>query len=338
MTDSRTLLETENLAIGYSKPARKIVENLNLSIRKGEMICLLGPNGAGKSTLLRTLAGIQKPLEGRVRIDKDDVQRLQIHELAQKLSLVLTERISVGNFSVYDLVSLGRHPYTDWLGLLSANDQEKIHLALELTEIQEFITRNVEELSDGERQKVMIARALAQDTPLIILDEPTAHLDLPNRVTIFRLLRKLAKESGKAILMSTHELDFALQTADKIWLMNSRGVLATGTPEDLVLQGTFEDVFKKEGITFDRLTGTFRIREVSQKQIRLWGKGVRAYWTARALERAGYQIVEGENIATKVEIRQKGTEYIWFLAIGTKETEHLSLGSLLAYLEENALI
>lgn len=202
-----SLLQAENLEIGYpAKGGRKTVaDGIHFHLEGGEFICLLGPNGAGKSTLLRTLAAIQPPLSGAVRICGEDTRTLSSAKKAKSLGLVLTERVETG-LSVRELVSLGRAPYTGWLGWLSPDNKAKVDWAIEATGCKALALRKVHELSDGERQKAMIARALAQETPVILLDEPTAHLDLPNRVGIMRLLKNLAQETGKVILLSTHEL------------------------------------------------------------------------------------------------------------------------------------
>ncbi|NTV46619.1 MAG: ABC transporter ATP-binding protein, partial [Chlorobiales bacterium] len=242
--------------------------------------------------------------------------------IARFMSIVLTERILVGNLSVYALVALGRYPYTGWLGKLSAEDEAIVREAIEVTGVQEFADRHVSELSDGERQKVMIARALAQDTPIILLDEPTAHLDLPNRIEIVRLLRRLSREKEKAILMSTHELDLALQAADKIWLMQqNKGNLAngyegkstmlTGIPEDLVLSGEFEAVFRQGGFEFDRHTGSFKIHNPVYGPIGLVGNGPHAHWTKRALEREGFLVAVDDGESGIVELVEDGQTCKW---------------------------
>ncbi len=316
----KNILKIDHLSIGYLKGKRVIrtvARNLHLGLNQGEFVCLLGANGSGKSTLMRTIAGVQPAIEGEVLLDNTLLKKLKPAQIAQRLSMVLTEKIMVGNLSVHALVSLGRVPYTGWLGRLKPEDHEIVDWALQVTETSEFRHRNVNQLSDGERQKVMIARALAQDTPLILLDEPTAHLDLPNRVMIFKLLRKLAKQTDKAILLTTHELDLALQAADHIWLMGKKDAqgecqITTGTPEDLVLNGTFERAFAKDGFHFDKHTGAFKINEPDQQKVYLQGTGVQAFWTQRALEREGYLVTQ--NIQDGWEVVLSGDDpnnYCW---------------------------
>jgi iron complex transport system ATP-binding protein len=290
------LLNLENLHVGYksgSSNQKCIAGPINARMHAGELICLLGPNGSGKSTLIRTIAGLQSPLEGDAELDGVNVKKLKPAELARKLSLVLTDSVRSGNLDVYSLISLGRYPYSGWLGRLNAKDRKIIRWAIESTNTEQFIDRKVNQLSDGECQKVMLARALAQDTPLIILDEPTAHLDLPSRIELMRLLHQLARDTNKGILLSTHELDLALQVADKIWLLKSDRTLESGTPEDLVLNGVFESAFVKEGILFDKNTGSFNIHPVGEREISVSGEGAAAFWTKRALMRQNYVIKNG---------------------------------------------
>lgn len=285
------LLTAADLVVGYlaaKKTPRPVAGPLQLSLWPGELVCLLGPNGAGKSTLLRTLAGLQPPLGGRLDLGGTSLAALSAPERARQLSIVLTDRIDAGNLTVRELVRLGRHPHTGWLGGLSAYDEAQVVAALVATGTEAFAPRPVGELSDGERQKVLLARALAQDTPVVLLDEPTAHLDLPNRVALMRLLHRLARQTGKAILLSTHELDLALQAADRIWLLPAEGALRTGTPEDLVLSGSFAAAFAREGLAFDAATGTFALHAPTGPAVQLIGDGAAAFWTRRALEREGF--------------------------------------------------
>jgi iron complex transport system ATP-binding protein len=293
------VLQTENLTIGY--PARTVAENLNLSLHEGELVCLIGPNGAGKSTLMRTLAGMQPPLEGVARLGGDVVHTLAAVELAKRLSIVLTERVNVGQLTAYGLVALGRHPYTDWSGRLSKDDESVVRWAIEAVGAKALAHRYLDELSDGERQKIMIARALAQEPQVMILDEPTAFLDLPRRVEIMQLLRRLTRDHQQAVLLSTHDLDLALRTADTIWLMSSDGGMRVGAPEDLVLNGAFERVFQSEGVYFDSGSGTFQINTLKKWMIAVSGEGVRAQWTRRALERVGYGVTEKGAVCVEVK-------------------------------------
>ncbi|MGX5858524.1 ABC transporter ATP-binding protein [Dyadobacter jiangsuensis] len=290
MKNQKAIVETRSLAIGYrtSGTERTVAAGLDLQLRPGSLVCLLGSNGAGKSTLMRTLSGLQPALAGEITIGNRPLHALKPAELAQKLSLVLTDRIDAGNLTAHEVVALGRTPYTGWLGTLTKDDHSQIAQSIEQTGIVPLLDRHMHQLSDGERQKVMLARALAQDTPLILLDEPTAHLDLPNRVEMMRLLHTLARNMHKAILLSTHELDLALQTADELWLMHPDGKILAGLPEDLVLTGAFEATFARNGFSFDRTTGTFIIHQpVDNGLIYLEGAEKPLFWVRRALQREG---------------------------------------------------
>lgn len=336
MTKHQDILTTSDLAIGYKgKELKEVSKNLNFSLKAGELVCLLGPNGVGKSTLMRTMAGVQKPLKGLVEIEGKSLNQYKSRDLAKVLSIVLTERITNTNFSVYALVAMGRYPHTGWMGGLTTTDEQKVQWALYSTGMEDFANRKVHELSDGERQKVMIARALAQDTPIILLDEPTAHLDLPNRVEIVRLLRKLAKTTGKAILLSTHELDLALQGADKIMLMHPCFDLTCGVPEDLVLSGVFEDTFKRDGFDFDKITGRFLIHQPGEKKITLKGNPLYEHWTRQALERENYSIVEKEGDYPNIEIFDTKNRAIWQYTVKEKTHEFHSIGKLMEFLRKH---
>jgi iron complex transport system ATP-binding protein len=333
------ILQTQDLRIGYRPGAKKVktvAGPLQLRICPGQLICLLGPNGAGKSTLIRTLAGLQPLLGGRVAINGTSIAELKPAEMARKLSLVLTDPVRTSDLNVYSLVALGRYPYTGWLGRLSAGDKKIIHWALEATQTGGFVDRKISQLSDGESQKVMLARALAQDTPLIILDEPTAHLDLPTRVELMRLLHLLARQTNKAILLSTHELDLALQAGDQVWLLHADGSMSQGVPEDLVLNGSFEAAFDKAGFHFDKATGTFNIHQGQGPKIHLAGDGALAFWTRRALQREGYAI-SGDGQAEKaVEIQTRQRTVRWVSKLDGHYREHQSIADLLSCLRAQA--
>lgn len=304
----KTVLQTQQLSIGY--PKHPVADGINESLFAGELVCLIGPNGAGKTTLMRTMAGMLSPLAGGVSLLGDDIRSIPSRTLAQRLSVVLTDRIDVGLLTGYALVALGRHPYTDWTGNLSPEDIEIIKRAVRDVGAVDIAGRNVNELSDGERQKLMIARALAQDPALMILDEPTAFLDLPRRVEIMQLLRNLACETNRAILLSTHDLDLALRNADRVWLMPKNGDLIAGAPEDLVLNDSFEAAFKSEGVQFDKRTGSFRPAITANRQIALRGQGIRLIWTQHAIERAGFIVDDSASIEITV------TETAWSLKRG----------------------
>ncbi len=305
MMEPDAILVAKDLSIGYGNGrhgSNVLLTIPEVALRRGELTGLLGPNGSGKSTLIRTLCNLQSALSGEIRLGGQPLYGMKQREQAQRLSLVLTERTGGGNLSVYEVVALGRIPYTDWFGTLGPIDRRMIERALDLADVSRFRDRKLFALSDGERQKVMLARALAQDTPLIILDEPTAHLDLPNRIDMMQLLRKLAGEAGKAILISSHELDLTLQSADQLWLLSDRQLIA-GTPEDLVLNGTFQSVFRHTGVRFDVLSGSFLMdKPVPSEYIFLTGEASATYWLGRALLREGWGIAENAQSACQISV------------------------------------
>jgi iron complex transport system ATP-binding protein len=334
---TQPVINATDLSIGYkfrNKAQKVISTGLNLQLFPGEMVCLLGPNGAGKSTLMRTIAGLQPAISGGIEIEGMPLATLDPGELAKKLSLVLTERVEAGNLSVGELVSLGRIPYTGWLGKLSDLDREKINWALSATETSIFQHQKINRLSDGERQKVMLARALAQDTSLILLDEPTAHLDLPSRVEMMRLLHQLARRMNKAILLSTHELDLALQAADKLWVMKSDGSLITGTPEDLVLNGSFEAAFTKAGFYFDKSSGNFTIhQEPASLEVFVSGVPHLIFWAKRALQREGFIASGHPSSAVKIDATENNGELNLALNWHGQLSNHSSIESLILALK-----
>lgn len=250
-------LQTENLSIGYAsrKTAKTIASSVDISLKTGQLTALVGMNGAGKSTLLRSLSGLQPPLSGNIFIEGSNLKNIAQHELAQQLSLVLTERLPAGDLTVRELIALGRHPYTNWIGKLSAEDLTIVEDAIALAEVTALQHCKQHELSDGQLQKVLIARALSQDTRLILLDEPSTHLDLQHKASLFRLLRKLCSR-GKAILFSTHDISEALQSCDDIILMLPEKTIQ-GTPENLVAEGVFDHLFHDPDISFDRVKRQF---------------------------------------------------------------------------------
>lgn len=298
-----TILKTSSLTIGYTyrKIHTVIQSDLNLVVKSGEMVCLIGPNGSGKSTLLRTLAGLQQPLSGKSVINGVDIQKISNKERALLISLVLTDRIDIENATVKSIVAMGRHPHTNWWGSVNKETETQVQKAILMVHLENKADKLISELSDGEKQRVMIAKAFVQDTPIIILDEPTAHLDLPNRVEIMLLLHKLAHETGKTVIISTHELDMALQAADRVWLMTADQGVEVGVPEDLVLNGRFNEAFRSDNYVFNPTNGNFSMNYKLDKQVSLQGDKTRMYWTLRALARAGYAAVEKANPAIVIE-------------------------------------
>ena len=263
-------VQLENLSIGYLAAGHQkvVASGLNAAIYKGELTCLLGQNGIGKSTLLRTLSAFQPPLDGRILMDTGDavatadgrvsLSALTDKQLSRLIGVVLTEKPDVRNMTVSELVGMGRSPYTGFWGTLSADDHRLVDEAVRLVGIEALANRMVHTLSDGERQKVMIAKALAQQTPVIYLDEPTAFLDFPSKVEMMQLLHRLAAREQKTVFLSTHDVELALQLADRLWLMEPGG-LSVGTPMELASAGILSRFVERDGITFDTDTLTIHV-------------------------------------------------------------------------------
>ena len=255
------ILQTKNLSIGYTskKEVLTIASDINISLLKGKLITLIGGNGIGKSTLLRTITAIQIPISGEVTLNNKDIFSIENSVLAQQQSLVLTDKLPSSNLTVWELIALGRQPYTNWIGNLSDEDYSKINIAIQLTNIEHLSEKKHFEISDGQLQKVLIARALAQDTDLIILDEPTTHLDLFHKVSVFKLLQKLAHEANKCILFSTHDIDLAIQLSDEMIVMTKEKTIQD-QPCNLIEKGIFDTLFKDEHIVFDKTRGKFIVK------------------------------------------------------------------------------
>lgn len=331
----RALIDIKDLTIGYSRNSNnKIVHSdINGCLYSGELTCLLGPNGAGKSTLLRTLCGFQQALSGDIYIDGISLKDTSNEDLAKLISVVLTEKVNIQNITVEELVSYGRSPYTGFFGRLSAKDKQLIDDAISKVGITEMKSRLVQTLSDGERQKVMIAKALVQDTPVIFLDEPAAFLDLPSKVELMQLLHKLTMETNKVIFIVTHDLDLALQTADKIWLLANDKPIEIGVPEDLIIRDKFKGFFEREGVYFDKRTGLFKIRNKHYKKVSITGHGFEYTLLRRALSRNGIEPVHGTETDVLIEIIA-GDEPKFIVKYLGEERTYTYVESVLYFLKE----
>jgi len=255
-------IRLDRITTGYntSHGVVTIQRDITAELHKGEFTCMLGPNGAGKTTLLRTLSGFLPPISGIVMIGDSKLDTLQRKELSKRVGVVLTERPSVASMTVEQLVGLGRSPYTGFWGRLADADRREVDEALHLTDTVTLRHRLVDTLSDGERQKVMIAKALAQQTPVILLDEPTAFLDYPSKAATMRLLRDLAHEQSKTIFLSTHDLNMALALADNLWLVDRELGVNIGTPRELAKSGILQNYFQNPGLIFDPINLLFLVK------------------------------------------------------------------------------
>ena len=305
MNGINKIIELKGLEIGFSRGKKmplSLMSDISLSAKEGEFIALIGQNGIGKSTLLKTLVKLHPCLSGEIFMQGKRIQDFSMQDFSKFVGYVSTEVIRTGNLKVRDLVSLGRYPYTNWIGKLTIQDQEIVDSAIEMVGLNDLKQKNITEVSDGERQRAMIARTIAQDTQVLILDEPTAFLDLPNRYDVLHLLKSLTHNQGKTIIFSTHDLGLVLHEVDKIWVMTESGVLE-GCPEDLALSRAFDQLFPDSPISLDAKSGNFVYPLAPDKKIRIKGEGDRFNWTKKALERNNFELVEEPSVAT-IEIKE----------------------------------
>ena len=285
------ILSVEALKIGFQRRNEKydLLPPLNACAHNGDLIAVIGRNGIGKSTLLRTIAGLQPALGGNILFNGKSISDYSRLQLAKEVGYISTEVVKVSNMTVYDLVSLGRYPHTNWIGKIDSYNHEKITDALESTSVSCFSNRFISELSDGERQRAMIARLLAQDTGIMVMDEPTAFLDTGSKYEILHLLGQLAHKKEKTIIYSTHDLQMAIRQSDKIWLILD-DKLIEGAPEDLILAGVFDHLFDKSHVLFNSDDNSFSFINIERGYICLEGEGVEKKVLEKALSRAGYSI------------------------------------------------
>lgn len=290
MTNSKSnlALQGKSLHLGYLHQGSKkeILTNLNFELYSGELTCLLGPNGVGKSTLIKAILGQIHPWKGELILQGSPISTISLEQLALRLAVVLTEPVFPGNMTVEQLVALGRTPHTGWSGRLSEKDREAVENAISSTKIGYLRKERLSEISDGQRQKAMIARAIAQNGELIILDEPTAHLDLVNRLEIMQLLREIAIEEQKAILVVTHDLEIAVETADRFWLMTCSNPLISGCPEDLIISGKINQLLPSEKYQYSPQSGRLEVQD-KVSELSIQGPAHLAFWVRKALDKAG---------------------------------------------------
>lgn len=256
--EKHSALSVQDLSVGYSGTI--IAKKINFEVPEGELMGIIGINGIGKSTLLRTLAKVQPKLSGSIAVNGKQIEEYNPNQLASVVSVVLTEAVASKNLTVLELITLGRQPYTNWIGKLSKTDTQKITEALQMLSLETLKHRKCYELSDGQLQRVMIARALAQDTSIILLDEPTTHLDLYHKVQILKLLQSIAKKTQKTILFTSHEIEMAIQLCDTLLVLDDH-MHTFGTPEQLIKQKSFDTLFPDDTLSFDATTATFKIKK-----------------------------------------------------------------------------
>ena len=303
------IISLKSFAIGHHKD-KALLSRLMLNVNRGEMIALIGRNGAGKSTLLKSMIGLLNPLEGECLLDGRPLDEYSLPQRAQKLSFVSSHLAHLPALSVSELVALGRMPYTGWMGRLSRVDREMISHAMDEVKMGAFEERKLDCLSDGERQRAMIARAFAQDTPIMILDEPTAFLDIPNTFELIRILSKF-RDGGRSIVYSTHDLDMAIRCADKMWVIHDGGILE-GAPEDLGMSGVFNELFSSSGVGYDEHSGSFLFSGRKRGFISLEGeKGKSLIWTRNTLERLGFKLSSEAELRISIQSKEDG--YSWIL-------------------------
>lgn len=297
MTSSNTstaLLQLEQLSVGYGK--KVVLSDCSASLSKGMVVALIGVNGSGKSTLLKAITFGDAILKGECRIDGRSVRQLSAAQRAGLIAMVTPPPVIEGYMRVKDFVAIGRYPYLGNRGILSPNDKRVVAETIRICSLLGYEERFYSTLSDGERQRVLIARALAQETPIILLDEPTAHLDLLYRTRLFALLKRLAHTSGRLILLSTHELDLAMEYADRLWLINEKGTLLSGMPEELAYKGILQEVFHSESEFLD--SKTRRIQTACEQKLRpiqlISSEQEALYWTIQMLQRIGYNATQEE--------------------------------------------
>ncbi len=326
------MISLQQISIGYQKN-KPLLKGVNLRAGRGEMIALVGRNGTGKSTLFRSILGLIPFLEGECLLRGIPLQQFDHRIRARTISYVSSQVARLPSITVRELVSLGRMPYTGWSGRLGKEDQNLVEKAIQEVGMGNYMEQRMDQLSDGERQRVMIARALAQDTPVMVLDEPAAYLDIPNTFGLVRILSKF-RDQGKTVLYSTHDLETAMMVADKFWVIDE-GRVVEGSPEDLGLSGLFDSLFETSGIAFDLDSGRFRYPLQPRGGIHLSGAPHQALaWTRRALERLGFEVTDGEG-KLRIEVSSGESGFQWRMIKNGKEEVSGSIYKLARFLTQD---
>ena len=331
---NRHIVKIVDLCVGYRKgrSTDRLLEGISIDIDKGQLTAIMGRNGTGKSTLLRTLCGLQKPLSGEVIIYGEPIGSLSLPSRARKVSFVSTEPVHISHMRITDLVALGRTPHTGWFGRMSDEDRIIIADAIAATGLSEKQYAFIDEISDGERQRAMIARALSQDTDIIFLDEPTAFLDVINRYDIFHLLHKLTREKDKTIIFSTHDLQIALSESDQILLLENK-TLIHGAPEDLLLSDELSVLFSREHLEFNREHGSLALKKDLTDEIGIEGADSQTLsFTVKALERLGFKVLRQSGFLPTIVVKETREARSWILQKKSGSIELYSIYDLSLHL------
>ncbi|NLI12082.1 MAG: ABC transporter ATP-binding protein, partial [Peptococcaceae bacterium] len=318
------VLQAKELAVGYD--SRTVVGGINLEALKGQFICLLGPNGSGKSTILRCLAGLLAPLQGSVFLKGNLLYRMEPKELSRTMAVVLTERLSPGLMTVFDVAAMGRYPYTDFFGRLSGEDIQKTWEALCLVNAHDLAERYFDELSDGEKQKVLLARALVQEPEVIILDEPTSHLDVKHRLEVMKILRQLTKEKGITVILSLHEIDLALKSCETALLVKNGRILTYGPPEEILSEEMVAELYDIESANFSNYLGGIELRNGGGTRVYVLagaGSGAPVY---RLLNKFNFSVITG--VIHENDIDYHVGKALGATVISEKPFEEISAASL----------
>lgn len=340
MNKGKAAVSLENITTGYSggKYGRAVSENINLEAERGRLIFLTGPNGSGKTTLLKTITGDLKPLKGKVRVSGAEIGRLKVNELSRLVSVVLTSIPDPGYLTVEEIVSLGRSPYTGLGNLLTEKDRGIINKSLEMLTLNHIRNRLFSRLSDGEKQKTMIARALCQDTEIICMDEPSSHLDFPSGIELVSFLKTISEKEDKTIIVSSHNLNTAINTSNIMWLIDKTGEIHSGAPEDLALSGKIGQVFDRGNFRFSAETGEFSTDRPFTKTVLIKGDPRPLFWTEKGLRKLGIKVysstgnsASGTEIHGEIVIENNEGIYTWLV----NRQKFRNIGSLLIYIQEN---